>query len=366
MTYLFALCLLALPLLGPLIASFVSKLWASVSNYGDDIAGSPSAPEDAATRAMAATETHPNHPPVGGSVLAGVLLIATFFGGFLAWMGTAPLQSAAIAQGSVSLDTYRKTIQHLEGGIIEKILVREGQNVAKGEILFQLDETQPRSRIDLLEAQISSGTKQLELITDELVSIEGLFRKGLTTQTRVLALKRRLVELEGDRTVKIAQLRAAKDVLDRSKIRTPISGTVVSLQVHTSGGVIKPGDTLLSIVPADEPLVVEAQINPNDIDVVHKGLSAQVRLTPLNARMVPPLSGHIAWISADIIHDEKSKASYYLSRIEIAAAPADLPKGVDLYPGMPAEVIITTGERTFLNYLVTPISRSFRRAFREE
>ncbi len=366
MTYLVALCLIGSPLLGPLITSFASKLRASINNHGDDIARSLGTLDDNASRPTEAPLTHPSYPPVAGSVLAGLFLIAIFFVGFLTWMATAPLQSAAIAQGSVNLDTYRKTIQHLEGGIIDKIFVREGQAVEKGEILFHLDETQARSRIDLLEARISSGSKQLELITDELVSIEGLYKKGLTTRTRVLALKRRLVELEGDLNENLAQLRAAKDVLDRSKIRTPISGTVVGLQVHTLGGVIKSGDTLLSIIPADEPLVVEAQINPNDIDVVRKGLSAQVHLTPLNARMVPPLPGHVAWVSADKIRDETSKANYYLARIEIAAAPADLPKGVDLYPGMPAEVIITTGERTFLNYLVTPISRSFRRSFREE
>jgi len=182
----------------------------------------------------------------------------------------------------------------------------------------------------------------------------------------VLSLKRRRVELEGDRIQRLAQLRAAKDVIERSQIRAPIGGTVVGLQVHTPGGVIKPGDPLLSIISKDEPLVVEAQINPNDIDVVHKGQLAQVRLTPLNARMVPPLPGRIAWVSADILSDQKTKQSYYLARIEITAAPGDLPKEVDLYPGMPAEVMIATGERTFLDYLVAPVSRSFRGAFREK
>jgi len=366
MTYLIVLAIIALSLSASLLTSLGARVTEFISDKKMDPDRGSATPATFAIATVAALSTHPDLPPIRGSVLVGYLLIATFFCGFLTWMGTASLQSAAVAQGSVNLDTYRKTVQHLEGGIIQKIFIREGQDVVKNEVLFQVDETQAKSRIDMLEAQILSGEKQLKLITDELAGIEGLFQKGLTTQTRLLSLKRRKVELEGDRTEKMAQLRAARDRIRRSKIRAPISGTIVSLQVHTPGGVIKPGASLLSIVPQDEPLVVEAKIEPNDIDVVHKGQHVQVRLTPLNARMVPPLPGRIVWISADKVYDENADRSYYLARIKIAAKTIDLHEGVDLYPGMPAEVMIATGERTFLEYLVAPISRSFRRAFREQ
>lgn len=98
--------------------------------------------------------------------------------------------------------------------------------------------------------------------------------REITTQSRLLALKRRRAELEGERVERLAQLKAARDVVERSKIRAPIAGTVVNLKVHTTGGVVRPGDPLLSIVPKDEPLVIEAQVDPNDIDVIHKDLSA--------------------------------------------------------------------------------------------
>ena len=311
------------------------------------------------------TETVPaisERPPVFGAVFTGFLIIALFIGGFVAWAGVAPLQSAAIAPGSVNIDTYRKTVQHFEGGIIKQILIREGQEVSQDEILILLDETRAKATVELLQAQITAEKKQLSFINEEIVAIEILLKKGLAKKPRILALYRRRAELDGKRTEHAAQLLAAKDVIARSSIRAPIAGTVVALQVHTSGGVIKAGEPLLSIVPRDEPLVIEARVDPNDIDIVHKGLPAQVRLTPFNARMVPSIPASVVWVSADSMNDQKTGASYYLARIKLT----ELPKDVQLYPGMPAEVMILTGERTFLSYLAAPITRSFRRAFREK
>ncbi len=152
----------------------------------------------------------------------------------------------------------------------------------------------------------------------------------------------------------------------RLSIPAPISGTVVGLQTHTLGGVVKPGEALLSIVSQEERLVVEAKIDPNDIDVIHRNLPAQVRLTPLNARMVPPIAGKVVWVSADRMTNERSGESYYTARVEITELPQGLKDQIGLYPGMPAEIIIATGKRTLLEYLTAPLSRSFRRAFREQ
>lgn len=308
----------------------------------------------------------PDRPPVLGAAVAGFLLMFLFFSGFMAWASIAPLQSAAVATGTVNLDTYRKTVQHLEGGIIKEILVRDGQNVEKGDVLIVLDDTQANAKIELLSAQIQSVTKQLSLLNEEIAGAEQLLAKGLAKKTRILALHRRRAELEGSRTQHQAELRAAKDVIARSKIRAPISGAVVGVKVNTPGGVIRQGEPLLSIVPRDEPLVIEAHVDPNDIDVVHKGLEAQVRLTPFNARMTPPIAGKVVWISADRVTDETTKGSYYLARVELMVPPSDLPEGIELYPGMPTEVIILTGERSLFSYFLAPLSRSFRRAFREE
>ncbi len=310
--------------------------------------------------------TVPERPPIRYPAAVGILLILVFCAGFFTWSAMAPLQSAAIAAGSVNLDTYRKTVQHLEGGIVREIRVREGQNVAKDDVLIVLDDTQATAKTKLLEAQSASEGKQLALINEEIADAELLLKKGLARKTRILALHRRRAELEGNRTQHRAELHAARDVIARSRIRAPISGAVVGLKVNTPGGVIQQGAALLSIVPADEPLVVEARIDPNDIDVVHKGSAAQVRLTPFNARMAPPLPGNVVWISADRLSDEVTRNGYYLARVKLATQPASLPEGLELYPGMPVEVIILTGERSLMSYFIAPLSRSFRRAFREQ
>lgn len=287
-------------------------------------------------------------------------------GNFVGWAAFAPLHSAAIAPGTVNLDTYRKTVQHYEGGIIDRILVREGQTVAKGAILIRLDQTRAKAGIDLLEAQIAAEKKQLKFIAEEIAVVEELLDKGLAKKPRILELYRRHAELEGDRSEHLAQLRTAQDVIVRSIIRAPITGTVVGLQVHTTGGVIKGGEPLLSIVPLDEPMFIEARIAPNDIDIVHSGQSAQIRLTPFNARMAPPIPAVVEWISADALSDQATGIPFYLARIKPAVSPSELPDNMQLYPGMPAEVMVLTGERTFMGYLMAPLTRSFRRAFKEQ
>ena len=143
-------------------------------------------------------------------------------------------------------------------------------------------------------------------------------------------------------------------------------GTIVGLQVHTPGGVIAPGEPLMDIVPSGERLVIEARVDPNDIDVVEAGLPARVLLTAFNLRSLAPIEGRVVWVSADRLIDERTGQAYYLARIELVEDPAEVLDGASLYPGMQADVMIVTGERTALEYLIRPISRSFDRAFRED
>jgi HlyD family type I secretion membrane fusion protein len=145
------------------------------------------------------------------------------------------------------------------------------------------------------------------------------------------------------------QLRAAEDVLRRTVIRSPMAGTVVGLQVHTVGGVVAPGQALLDVVPKGDRLIVEAFVDPNDIDVVQVGLTAQVRLTALTQRNLMPLEGHVTTVSADRLTDQRTGASYFLARVELDDDPAEKLGGERLYPGMQAEVMIVTGARTTLD-----------------
>ena len=307
-----------------------------------------------------------DRPPARRWIRWGYLVLGAFVTAFVLWGTLAPLESAAIAIGSVSLDTNRKTVQHLEGGIVEKLLVKEAQAVEKDQLLLQLDTTQPRARIELLKAKNKSSEAQLRLLRSEIATVEGLLKKGLAQRPRLLALQRREAEIVGALGESAAQMRVAEDAIARAAIKAPVSGVVIDLKIHTTGGVIKAGEPLMAIVPRDEPLTIEAQIEPNDIDVVRPGLAAHVRLTPYNVRFAPPMPGKVVHVSADRFTDQKSGGNYYLARIALTKKPSEVDARIKLYPGMPAEVIIVTGERTMFDYLAAPITRSFRKAFRED
>ncbi len=420
-------------------------------------------------------------------VAIGFATVAVFFGVFGGWAALAPLDSAAIAPGIVSVDTNRKTLQHFEGGIVGEIMVRDGDKVAAGQVLIRLDDTRARAALELLRGrqvaagalkarlvaerdgkrkisfpgrlvkarnnpkwreivdgqvnifasrrtalvgqtailnqriaqyseeinglrgQIGSEDRQYELITEELKGLRDLFEKGFAKKPRILALEREAARIDGSRSQNLARIaraeqsiaearlrinelrtdmvnqavaelrdvqselfdlservKAAEDVLRRTEIRAPLDGTVVDLQVHTLGGVIAPGERLLDIVPSGVRLVVEARVDPGDIDVVHPGLQARVRFTAFNQRNAVAIDGTVTSVSADSLVDERSGVSYYLARVELAESFGKKPGDLSLYPGMPAEVMIVTGAQTALDYFLRPITRSLNRAFRED
>lgn len=279
---------------------------------------------------------------------------------------TAPIASAAIAVGRVAIDTNRKSIQHLEGGIVKRIAIREGQKVEAGQTLLVLDDTKARSKISRLRGRIASSERRLALIEDEIKDITKLYKKGLAHRPRLLSMRRKRAELIGSLAESRAELKAARDVIKRSLIKSPRHGTVVDLKVHTVGGVVSAGAVLMYIVPSNEALIVEARVAPNDIDVVREGLDAQVRLTPFSARTVVPIPARVVSVSADRMSDQQSSEGYYLARVRLSRPVSDVAPDLKLYPGMPAEVMIVTGHRSVLGYLAAPIQRSFRRAFREK
>ena len=420
--------------------------------------------------------------------LFGMAVLLIFFGGFGTWAALAPLETASIASGRIVVESNTKIVQHLEGGIVGKILVKEGTVVREGDPVLVLDETQPGSQLFVvhsrlrhdmarearliaerdklaaitfpaplvadagtnpevaeilaaqqrifasrretiesqtailnqriaqfreeirgLEAEIVAQTKQLALIREELGDVEFLVNKGLERRARLLALQRQSADIEGSRargqasiarsrqSIGEAQLRildltttmhaevvkelrevqseiadltqqrrTAEDVLTRTVIRAPASGTVVKLKFHTPGGVVAPREPLMEIVPENDQLIVEAQVSPNDIDVVHAGLRAQVRLTAFSTRATPTLEGTLQQVSADRLQDERTGMPYYSARIVFSDEQEQKVQGVQLYPGMPAEVMIIAGQRTALSYLLQPLTDSFSRAMRED
>ena len=158
---------------------------------------------------------------------------------------------------------------------------------------------------------------------------------------------------------------AAEDILRRTEVVAPVSGVVVNLQVHTTGGVIGPGDPLMDLVPGEDTLIIEARLPLTDIDVVRVGLPARVRFTSYNQRSTPSFEGTVSHVSADRIEDRRAQEAFYRVRVELAAGQEDL-TALELHPGMPVEVMIRTGERTLLAYLLEPLRDSLGRALRED
>ncbi|UFN72174.1 HlyD family type I secretion periplasmic adaptor subunit [Vibrio alginolyticus] len=416
-------------------------------------------------------------------ILLGVVTLSIFLGGLGYWAATAKLESAAIAYGDLSFLTKRQEIQHLEGGIIEKLYVQEGDLVEKGQLLIQLSKRQAMAKLDslsgqfihtlakenrlsaeldelptivwsddlesiprvdivqeaqlvqnkifearkrffdsklsIIEQSISGANLELEnlqqtkviererlnFIAEEIDSNQALVQKGFSGKSTLLQLKRlaaevrstlsqldrqsltvskrldenqaQIEELKLERLNEIVEelrntkkeivaireeYRSAQDIVARTTINAPIAGRVVNMQVFTEKGVIGSGETLLELVPQDDKLLVEARVNPQDIDLVNPGQQAHVRLTALNARTLAPLDGTVLTISADKLSQENQE-DFYLARIAISQE--DVAK-YRLTSGMNAEVLILSEPRTPLSYLIKPITESMNRAFREE
>jgi HlyD family secretion protein len=164
------------------------------------------------------------------------------------------------------------------------------------------------------------------------------------------------------------QVRRAENVLQRSAVVAPVSGTVVTLHYHTAGGVIESGKAIAEILPTGEPLIIEVSVPRTEVDVVQQGQMATVRLTGLNARTTPILEGEVYYVSADAILDRRQEMpqEVYIARVSVSPEQLDRVRGFAPAPGMPAEIMIQTEARTFFQYLIKPITDSMNRAFREQ
>ncbi len=177
-------------------------------------------------------------------------------------------------------------------------------------------------------------------------------------------------EVRGELVDVRERMLSAKGVLDRIRITAPVRGVVVKLRYHTQGGVIEAGKSIMEILPLKDELIIEARVRPQDIDSVKHGQHATVRLTAMNQRITPMISGDVIYLSADTLADERKSqqmgpTDIYIVRVKLNIEEAATIPGFSPTPGMPAEVYIKTSERTFFQYIVKPIHDSMLRAFRE-
>jgi len=418
-------------------------------------------------------------------IVAGGVTVLVFFIGFLVWAAVFSISGGVPAEGVVAVENNRKTVEHLDGGMIREIRVHEGQKVSKGQVLFVLDDIQARAQVDVLanqydsllaqkarldaelddkaaitfppellarkddprvaslirdqenlfrasrgvysaqsavlnqriqqlhsradglQAQVDALNTQSNLVEDELGGVNSLYERGFAPKSRVLALQRSQAGLSGDKgareadiaaahqavgetQIQLAQLKeqratqsadmlrqvqvqisdvlprltAARAVLDRTIVRSPAEGYVLGMTQFTVGGVARPGERLLDVVPDNAPLVVQAMIRPNDINDVKVGMNADVRLTAFSSRTTPPVKAKVINVAADRQTNDRGQAFF---TAQLVVDPAELKRlpNVKLSPGMPAQVIIVTGERSILDYLISPIVDTLREAMRE-
>lgn len=259
------------------------------------------------------------------------------------------------------------------------------------------------------EAQRTAVQKQVVFVREELRGVDQLFDKGLARQDRLYMLRRNEADLEGrdgallsaigkarqsiaetrqqiekighDRRSEAAtklsevrnrvgevreQIRAAESVLSRIVIRAPTDGTIVRSAANTIGAVITPAQTLIEVLPDGAELVVDARVQPGEVDAVRPGQAASVRLSALNQRITPTVRAQVAYLSADKLSDPATHEPYYRVRLTIEPDQLSPQDQALIVPGMPAEALIETAERTLLEYLMRPILDSMARAFREE
>lgn len=417
---------------------------------------------------------------------AGFWVLALGLLGFVAWAALAPLDEGVPTSGLVTIDTKRKAVQHLQGGIVKEVLVREGDQVREGQVLLRLDDAATRanyetvrqrylslrameSRLfaeqagqdkivmspDLKEAEsdpiirrqheaqshlfetrrlglkadlqaieenirsqegqtvayqsmLESRKTQRRLVVEQLDKIRDLVSDGYAPRNQQLELERQVAELSAAVTElegnslrarqAIAELRqraisrrqdyrketdnqlvdasreaqsdqgkviALRDELERTVIKSPATGQVVGLAYQTVGGVVAPGQKLMDIVPQGDSLLLEARIPPNLIDSVRPGLLADVRFSSFINSPTLVVEGKVISVSGDLLSEPQTGAVYFLARVEITPDGMKALGKRQMHPGMPAEVIIRTGERTVLTYLLNPLTRRMAASMKE-
>ncbi len=436
------------------------------------------------------------NPPEGGASVArlkasrvGMWALALGLVGFLVWAVLAPLDEGVPSAATVVIDTKRKSVQHLSGGIVREVLVREGDVVKEGQVLMRLDEaatlanrmvirqryltyramqgrllaekaghdaitlhpdleaassdpqikgviqTQQQlltarraalqadlaainqsalaqqEQITASEAVLVMRKEQLRLLDEELEKSRPVVAEGYLPRNRLLELERSVADVQAaiaDLMGAVAKARHSVDELrqravarqqqDRKEVETeltdvvrevegdalkltsvendlrrteliaPVAGQVVGLAVQTVGGVIQAGQKVMDVVPLDEPLLLEAKIEPHLIDRVKAGLPTDVRFNAFSHSPQLVVQGLVQSVSSDLLTEQQGGAtySYYLARVQVTPEGAKVLGGRRMQPGMPAEVVIKTGERSLLTYLLSPLVRRMAASMTEE
>lgn len=417
----------------------------------------------------------------------GLYILLLGFGGFLFWAIFAPLDEGIPVPGVISVESKRKRIDHLNGGIVDKLLVLEGQQVRAGDTLMIFNEAQAKASLNAAESQwqiavatlarleteraggaaiqfpeeltaktadssvsgliraqqellrsrrgalqgelaiisetlrgletqvssldtlVSGRAQQIKLFQEQLAAYQKLFAQNFVSRVQLIEIERQLAEVQTKQSedlsniaavkARLAEFRmrgaqreveyrrevetqladtqkdaalarerlvAAKDVFDRLVVKAPVGGVVMDLAFHTMGGVVKPGDKIMEIVPKGDAMIVEGQVPPQYIDRVKVGLPADIHFDAyLNQVKQPVIAGKVATVSADTLTDQRTGAQYYTIRVSVADGELKKLGEFKIQPGMQTTVMVKTGERSMMAYLLRPLFRRFATALGE-
>lgn len=300
---------------------------------------------------------------IGAPFSLGLSVIILFFVLGVGGAAFAPIDKGVGVPGQVIVESKTKPVAHLRGGTVEKIHVIEGQDVEAGDLLVSLETHAFDEQIQSLNTQRSAALRQLELARQEAETIRGLEERKLAARSKMLAIERMVAEIEKDVASYEAKILAIKADREKSEIRAPVSGRIMSLQVHAPGAVVQPGLTVAELVPRSDKLVIEGKLLPTQIENVVPGMDAKVWLSALSWREQRPLPAKLSWISPDSVEDKRTGASYFVARIELQPVEDPNHAPVKLQAGMRAEVLLLTGQRTLLDQLIDPLMRNVHKAF---
>lgn len=364
----------------------------------------------------------------GRIIRIGIIVLLVGFGGFLLWAAFAPLDEGVPCTGTVNVSTSSKVVQHLTGGIVHAVHVREGQMVEKGELLLSLASKEAIARYqevyqrylglraaesrlnaefdgaaaitfhadlvnspdatfvqEIMQTQrelFTSRRMRLRSLKQRLDGLRKLVNEGFAPRNELLALEQEVAGIESSMASEMAEVQvevdayakkaaALREALDLREIRSPASGQVIGLGIQTVGAVVSPGEKIMNIVPEDESLLIDVKIMPHLIDRVETGQAADIRFSSFAHSPMLFVDGVVESVSFDLLTDPSMNsampgAQYYLARVAITEQGMKMLGRRQLQPGMPVQVVIKTGERSMLTYLLHPLIKRISASMKEE
>ena len=291
--------------------------------------------------------------------------ICIFWVMIFVWANYATLEEVTRTVGRVVASSKIQVIQNLEGGIIKEILIKTGATVSSGDPLIVFESTKFKSELSALKKEKQAAEKNLKLLGEELEILEPLVNQGVESRMELIRLQQRIADAEAGLMKSEETLPILEDRLFRTTGLAPVDGIVNRLLVNTTGGVVQPGEPLLEIVPIDDELIIEVEINPKDIAYVLPGQEAIIKLTAFDFSKFGSLKGKVINVGVDTIQKEDGSI-WYICQIAVDGNGfTSIGKTIKILPGMVAEADIVSGEKTVLKYLLQPVTKIANEAFRE-